>query len=265
MLTRIQSTVFDSLAHEIVHQTSLSLANAATQIATRVSPTDANLFLLSHLLALKHHILAFEIEFAATDVRVDLPSSLVDLRDTMLNPASWMRALGGGFVPRVVTDMKDARTDVDDRLRAVIGSLVHGWSARMTAPMTRGSSTETTRGRSDVRKGSATVADAEEGALAREALAREVPLVRRKLDEYMQDRRTKDMLLRAVLEEVLVKYAGWLESKGLDGPLIGRSKAKGKGREDGVWEEETFAQWALGVFGLETLEEDDGEGDDDRE
>jgi hypothetical protein len=217
--------------------------------------------LLSHLLALKHHILAFEIEFAATDVRVDLPTSLWDLRDIMFNPASWMRALGGGFVPRVVTDMKDARTDVDDRLRAVIGELVGAWSARMAVPITNPGATDEMRGRPDARKGSATNVDAEAGAKMRETVEREVPLVRRKLDEYMHDRRTKDMLLRAVLEDVLVKYAAWLEAKGLDGPLTGRSKAKGKGREDGVWEEEAFAQWALGVFGLEALE-GDGDGED---
>jgi len=160
-----------------------------------------------------------------------------------------MRALGTGFVPRVVTDMKDARIDVDDRLRSVIGDLVGGWATRMAAPLTAD-----TRGRSDARTGSA---EAEAGASMRETVEREVPLVRKKLDEYLGDARTKEMLLRAVLDEVLVRYGAWLEAKGLEGQ--GRRGAKGKGREDQVWEQEAFGEWAAGVFGLGEADDDDEE------
>ncbi|KAF2663471.1 Sec34-domain-containing protein [Microthyrium microscopicum] len=242
----VHSTVFDSLAHEIVHQTTLSLTNASTLLSTRASPTDASLFLLAHLLALKHHILAFDIEYAATDVRLDFAAAPASLWAS-LNPATWVRAaLGGALVPRVVTDMTDARIDIDDRLRAVIGSLVAEWAARMSEPLT----TTATRGRTDVR------AEADASARLRATVAREVPSIRRKLEEYLHDTRTRDMLLRAVLEDVVVRYTAWLEAKGLEaGPGPGR--AKGKGREDGVWEEEMFVEWAMGVFGLEGGDTDD--------
>jgi hypothetical protein len=248
-----------------VHHTVVSLNAAATQISTRVSPTDANLFLLSHLLALKHRILAFDIEYAATDVRVDFGGA--DLRDaaggSFFSPARLVRAaLGGGLVPRVVTDMRDARVDVDDRLRAVIGALVTEWAARMTEPVraTGGGGGEDGRGRTEAR-GDANGGLAAAAAAARrvrETVEREAPLVRRKVDEYVHDRRTRDMLLRAVLEEVLRRYAAFLERIGLGAGGRGQ-RGRGKGREDEVWEEDVFGDWASAVFGLEGVELD---GDD---
>jgi hypothetical protein len=244
-----------------------------------VSPTDSHLFLLSHLLALKHHILAFDIEFASTDVRVDFTASLWDLKDGMFSPSTWYRALGGSFVPRVVTDMTDARTELDERLRSVIGQLVSGWASRMAAPIlspTAAANTAATatkaiangngeekRGRQEARKGTPSSHDADISTSLRATVSREVPLVRKKLDEYLHDTRTRDMLLRAVLEDVLVKYSAWLEAKGLEGVhMPGRGRAKGKGREDGVWEEEAFAEWAVRTFGLDPAVMD---GDDDDE
>jgi conserved oligomeric Golgi complex subunit 3 len=209
---------------------------------------------------LKHHILAFDIEFAESDVRVDFTSSLWDIRDGLLNPAKLVRALGGGFVPRVITDMKDARTEVDERLRVVIGDLVSGWSARVIAPISDAltkSNGEEKRGRTDSRKGSTSRDDATAALRVREAVQRDVPLIRRKLDEYIHDSRTRDMLLRAVLEDVLIKYAAWLEKRGLGSPGVSKGKAKGKGREDGVWEEDVFGEWAVGAFGLGDVGEDE--------
>src|SRR6202030_1356076 len=62
-LTTSQSSVFDDLAHRIVHSTTVSLVSASTLISTRASPTDAALFLIKHLLLLKQQIVAFDIEF----------------------------------------------------------------------------------------------------------------------------------------------------------------------------------------------------------
>jgi hypothetical protein len=165
--------------------------------------------------------------------------------------------------------MKDARTEVDERLRSVIGDLVSGWSGRMTSALllppgtSNGEAQPPIRGRNPApRKTSTFGSQNDDAAIAlrvREAIEREVPLVRRKVDEYIHDRRTRDMLLRAVLEDVLIKYASWLEARGL-ATQTGKtgSRAKGKGREDSVWEEEAFGEWAFGTFGL-----NDGDADAD--
>jgi hypothetical protein len=177
-----------------------------------------------------------------------------------------MSTLSGGLVPRVVTDMRDARTELDDRLRTVIGDLVDSWAIRMTSTLSGSANGEVpkehVRGRPPTARKSSTTASEDDAAKAlrvREAVEREIPLIRRKMDEYIHDRRTRDMLLRAVFEDVVVKYGAWLDTHGLGTqPGKASTRGKGKGRDDGVWEEEAFGEWAEGAFGLE-----DGEGEGD--
>jgi hypothetical protein len=262
-LTISQSTVFDSLAHETTHQTVVSLISASSQISTRVSPTDAHLFLISHLLAFKHHLLAFDIESASADVSVDFAAPLWAISASIFSPAKLMRAVSQGFVPKIVTEALDARGEVDSKLRDAIGEVVNAWTERMTAPIQGVSNGKATQGRVTTEK-EGPKTDASRAAQVRETIEREVPLVRRKMDEYIHDRRTRDMLLRAVLEEVMVKYAGWMEKQGLTSPIGPGRRAKGKGREDGVWEEDSFGEWAVGAFGLDDVldEEDEDRGFD---
>lgn len=225
-----------------------------------MSPTDANLFLLSNLLALKQHILAFDIEYAPTDVHLDLGAPLRDLRAGLFNPVKLIRALGSGLVPRVVTDMTDARDEVDARLRGVIKDLVTGWASRMTAALNYfPDRQDEPRGRRASKVQQSRSSDAAAAARVRDDILRELPLVRKKIEEYIHDHRTRDMLLRAVLQEVLVRYAGWIEYLGYaTGSEPGRIP-KGKGREDGVWEGDVFGEWAVGVFGVGEVVENDGE------
>jgi hypothetical protein len=168
-----------------------------------------------------------------------------------------MQAVSQGFLPKVVTEALDARGEVDAKLRDVIGEVVTSWAGRMAAPL-NGEVNGKSRGRGSTEKDGSNAARA---AHVRETVEREVPLVRRKMDEYIHDRRTRDMLLRAVLEEVMVQYGAWLEKQGLVAGAGPGKRAKGKGREDGVWEEEAFAEWAVGAFGLDEAVDDDDEED----
>ena len=68
--------MFDDIAHRIVHGTTVSLTQASVLLTKSTSPTDAALFLISHLLLLKQQIVAFDIEFVTpeTDVHYDFSS-----------------------------------------------------------------------------------------------------------------------------------------------------------------------------------------------
>jgi conserved oligomeric Golgi complex subunit 3 len=152
--------------------------------------------------------------------------------------------------------MRDARTEVDARLRAVIGELVTVWGQRISNPL-YDNSFPTKGGKfGDLAVTSSGDVDADRARAVREAVEREVPLIRRKMDEYIHDVRTRDMLMRAVLEDVIQRYESWLEERGLESPTTPstKHKGKGKGREDGVWESEVFADWALRAFGLDGME-----------
>lgn len=80
-------------------------------------------------------------------------------------------------------------------------------------------------------------------ARVKTAVEREVPAMRKKLVEYVEEGRIVESLVGAVFEAVLEKYKDyWVEMFG-DG--------KRRPREGGeVWGPDGFEKWAVGGFGL---------------
>ncbi|KAK5243084.1 Golgi transport complex subunit 3, partial [Cryomyces antarcticus] len=239
------SSVFDDLAHQIVHQTILSLHTAATQISARASPTDAQLFLIKHLLILKQQIVAFDIEFVTPEISFDFSSmtnTFYELRERggLFNPRNLMRLVGGGLMPRVVENMLDAKAELDGRLRTVINEFTNAITTRITSPIAAPSAAK-----KDFDANAAT-------RTIREAAEKEVPFLRKKLGEYLDDVRTKETLVAAVQEQVAEVYDEFFERYAKEGRANGRAmvKKKGKGREDELWDPETFAEWTGRVFGV---------------
>ncbi|TIA43827.1 Sec34-domain-containing protein [Aureobasidium pullulans] len=240
----VNSTVFDDLAHNIVHSTTVSLAWAASQIATKSSPADANLFLIAHLLRLKQQIVAFDIEFVTPEVTFDFSSvtnTFYELRERggLWNPASWVKLAAGGLMPRVVENMLDAKAELDGRLRAVINDFVNSFVGPITTPLAaprKEPGPEPSHVTAEVRT----------------VTQKEVASLRSKLDEYIQDVRTRETLVAAVRDQVILAYEEWMDklSEGKGAAKIGKVSKKGKGREDEVWSSEVFAEWCERVFAV---------------
>ncbi|KAF2084506.1 Sec34-domain-containing protein [Saccharata proteae CBS 121410] len=266
----VNSSVFDDLAHQIVHQTTLSLHSAASQISTRASPTDANLFLIKHLLLLKQQIVAFDIEFVTPDISLDFSSVTntfweLRARGGLFNPRNLMRLVGGSLLPRVVENMLDAKAELDGRLRTVINEFTSIAAYRMTASITR------------YDKAAANKKDDPVKVLkeVKSGVKREVPFIREKLDQYIEDVRTREMLVAACMEQVMGLYDGFYEKQVQNGGAgNGAAAIKGKSREDQLWEPGIFAEWCAKVFGVGRVglglqgaggEDDDGDGDLDGE
>lgn len=239
-----QSAVFDDLAHEIVHQTTLSLHRASSLIASRTTITDAQLFLLKHLLLLKQQIVAFDIEYVTPDVSFDfsgVTNTFYELRDRggLFDPRNLWRFMGGTLLPRVVENMLDAKVELDGRLRTVINDFTVSTAERMTHP-----TNEVTRSKK--------IFDATAALQKIQQLTVQESLVlRRKLDEYLDDTRTKETLVGAVQNQVILNYEGFHEwfanAKRAAGAKVGQ---KGKGREDDVWDVDTFGSWAEEVLAV---------------
>ena len=256
-----QSTVFDDLAHRIVHSTTTSLISAAQQISSRASPTDASLFLISHLLRLKQQIVAFDIEFVTPEVTFDFSSvtnTFYELRERggLWNPASWVRLVGSGLTPRVVENMLDAKAELDGRLRASINDFVNSFTSRITAPLVN---------MPHAKPGSDASPDANKATVALRGTAqKEILFLRKRLDEYIEDTRTRETLVAAVRDQVILAYEDWIdklrEGKGI--VKIGKVSKKGKGREDEVWSSEVFAEWCEKNFAVGSVigEDKDYEG-----
>jgi len=162
------------------------------------------------------------------------------------------------LIPKVVENMLDAKAEVDARLRQGINDFTGQFVSRMTAPI------DTKGGKKvPVQEGPARTAK------VRQNIEQETPFLRSKLEEYITDARTREMLVAAVMESVTQSYEEWFDTSytpSMNG--AGRS-AKGKGREDGVWDPDVFSEWCNGVFkvgaiGLGIVDQDeyDGSGGD---
>jgi conserved oligomeric Golgi complex subunit 3 len=258
----VNSSVFDDLAHQIVHQTTLSLHTAATQISSKRTTEDGQLFLLRHLLLLKSQIVAFDIEFVTPDISFDfsgMTNTFYELRERggLFNPRNLMRLLNAGLFPQVVENMLDAKVELDGRLRTVINDFTAGYAATMTKALPL--SFKPGDRNVDETAGKAVIA-------TRKAIERGAPALRQKLDEYLDDPRTKETLVAAVQDQIVQIYETFFDSyTGRDGKTVAKSiSKKGKSREDAVWDIDTFAEWTEGIFmvGREGLidADEDGEG-----
>ncbi|EEH36789.1 hypothetical protein PAAG_07207 [Paracoccidioides lutzii Pb01] len=255
----VNSTVFDDLAHQIVHQTNVSLHTASSQISAKASPADAQLFLIKHLLLLKQHIVAFDIEFVSPDVSFDfsgVTNTFWELRERggLFSPRNLMRLVGRGLLPRVVENMIDAKVELDGRLRTVINDFTNSFASRMTRSLTApAKSTNRSESYSNALR------------LTVKAIEMEVPHLRQILDDYLDDTGTTETLVSAVQDCVIQVYEDFFDgytamleagakvesntnNKIAHNGKLSPAERNQKAHEDGVWDIDTFAAWSEAVF-----------------
>ncbi|PGH18895.1 hypothetical protein AJ80_04313 [Polytolypa hystricis UAMH7299] len=260
----VNSTVFDDLAHQIVHQTTLSLHHASTQISSKSSPADAQLFLIKHLLILKQQIVAFDIEFVTPDISLDfsgVTNTFWELRERggLFNPRNLVRLVGRGLLPRVIENMLDAKVELDGSLRTVINDFTTSFASKMTTSLP---DKITAKNGKDLSSNVTTVC---------KAVEKEVPQLRRMLDEYIDDTRTKETLVGAVQDRALLAYEYFFDAyvafEKESNNNNQTASRNGKGREDAVWDVDTFTEWTESVFrvGVAGLRSDDDDGEEEEE
>ena len=227
-----------------MHQTTYSLVNASTLIASKASPADGQLFLLRQLLILKQQIVAFDIEFVTPEVEVDfsgITNTFWELRERggLFNPSNLARLVGSSLIPHVIENMLDAKAELDAQLRTVIGDFTNGFANRITAAI---SESATSAASFDAGKSMQNL---------RKTVEREAKVLRQKLDEYLDDARTKDTLAGAIQDQAVSNYEDFFERHTTKDRVNGTtSSKKGKGRGDDVWDADTFADWTTTIFGL---------------
>ncbi|KAL8823892.1 MAG: hypothetical protein Q9170_008295, partial [Blastenia crenularia] len=200
----VNSTVFDDLAHQIVHQTTLSLHQASTLISTARTLADAHLFLIKHLLFLKQQILAFDIEYVTPSISFDfsgMTSTFHELRHrgAFFDPRNLWKHMSGNLLPKVVENMLDAKVELDGRLREAIQVFTAGFAKRILAPVG-----EEERGK----RGFDAIKAVE---VVKERVEKEVRVLRGKVEEYLDEGRTRETLVGAVMDLVVQGYEGFYE------------------------------------------------------
>lgn len=231
-----------------MHSTTLSLTQASSLLAKSTSPTDAALFLISHLLLLKQQIVAFDIEFVTPETEVQYNFSSVTntfwelrARGGLFNPRNLVNLL----IPKVVENMLDAKAEVDARLRQAINDFTGQFVSRMIAPIDTKNNKKVPVSEAPART-----------SKIRQNIEHETPFLRSKLEEYITDARTREMLVAAVMESVMQAYEDWFDTSyapSLNNQNGAGRSTKGKGREDGVWDPDVFSEWCNNVFKVGTL------------
>ena len=158
--------------------------------------------------------------------------------------------MGGSLIPRVVENMLDAKVELDGRLRSVINDLTSDFASRITRPV-------------DASATAKTGFDAAQAVNVIHKFAeKEVPLLRKKLDEYIDDVRTKETLVAAVQDQVIQNYETFYDMYTAEKRSNGKQMSKkGKGRDDEAWDPDMFTEWAGSVFKVRGMGMLDGYGD----
>ena len=177
-----------------------------------------------------------------------MASTFYELRDRggLFDPRALWRLIsnpGATLLPRVVENMLDAKAELDGQLRTVINDFCATCSGRITAAIAT----------IEVDKKSFSPSSVVPKIQA--AAKAEVPTLRKKLEEYIDDSRTRETLVAAVQDQAVLAYENWYEGYAAEKRRAGGLKGtapplsrKGKGREDEIWDAGVFAEWALGVF-----------------
>jgi len=199
-------------------------------------------------LRFKQQVVAFDIEFVTPEVSFDfssLTNTFYELRERggLWNPGSWYKLASGGLLPRVVENMLDAKAELDGRLRTIINDFVNSFSSRITAPLLETTGTKASKKTEALDPKRATTA-------VRGLAEKEVIILRRKLGEYIGDMRTRETLVAAVRDQVVLAYEEWVDTQKDEAGVgaVGKVSRKGKGREDEVWSSDVFADWCEKTF-----------------
>ena len=148
-----------------------------------------------------------------------------------------MRLVGHGLLPRVVENMLDAKVELDGRLRTIINEFISMFADKMTSSLP--SKFVDTR---NLQRGELIYPTCSN-------IENEGPKLRKILDEYLDDTRMKETLVGAVRDRVIQVYDEFFEKYTSSEKKKGNPVSKkGKGREDAVWDVDTFAEWCEGFF-----------------
>jgi hypothetical protein len=135
--------------------------------------------------------------------------------------------------------MLDAKDEVDARLRQAINDFTSQFVTRMTSPI------DTAKGKQvPVQEAPARTAK------VRQNIESETPFLRSKLEEYISDHRTREMLVQAVLESVTQRYEEWFEALCRGVFRVGMLESSGSGSEEASESEDESRNGTEGGGGL---------------
>ena len=183
----VSSSIFDDLAHRIVHECLTSLQAAHTLANTRLGKLEADLFLIKHLLVLRQQITEFDIEYVPADVQIDFSGiaevfSLVRKEGVTLNTKNLLN-LAKISVPKVVNNMFDAKEELYAKVRNSIHDFTEEAVKQIVKSINDSPTVETAL---------------EDTRQLREDAATEIPRLRKMIETYIDEQSTVDILIDSI-------------------------------------------------------------------
>lgn len=197
----VKSTVFDDLAHRIVHECMGSLQKAQSLALSRLGVIDSHLFFIKHLLTLRTQIMGFDIDYVPTEILVDF-SGLQEVfnkarQEGVSFTGSSLLNLAKASVPKVVNNMYDAK----EELYAKLKNSIHEFTEASVQSIVK----------SIMDKPDPKTAVEKTRQLRQDATT-EFPRIRNVIETYIEDERTIDILIDSIQDLVIQTYESYQQN-----------------------------------------------------
>ncbi|AOW07326.1 Sec34-like family-domain-containing protein [Yarrowia lipolytica] len=192
----VNSHVFDTMAHNVLHDciTSLNVARVVAQ--KRLGPSDAELWFIKNLLMLNSQVAEFDIQFVPEEKQLDFSGALgilgqIARERRVTTDKDGIAGLARASLPRVINSMMDARVELSANLRNAISTMTesevrHIAKSIMTDPKPENIVTDTRQLREDT--------------------ASEIPRSYTKIKSYVDDAQAADVLIEAIQDLLVRNY-----------------------------------------------------------
>ncbi|KAG5359968.1 Conserved oligomeric Golgi complex subunit 3 [Yarrowia sp. C11] len=192
----VNSHVFDTMAHNVLHDCITSLNAARVVAQKRLGPSDAELWFIKHLLMLNSQVAEFDIQFVPEEKQLDFSGALgilgqIARERRVTTDKDGIAGLARASLPRVINSMMDARVELSANLRNAISTMTesevrHIAKSIMTDPKPENIVTDTRQLREDT--------------------ASEIPRSYAKIKSYVDDAQAADVLIEAIQDLLVRNY-----------------------------------------------------------
>eukprot|EP00045_Choanoeca_perplexa_P018173 m.280831 g.280831 ORF g.280831 m.280831 type:complete len:807 (-) comp17737_c0_seq4:1786-4206(-) len=139
----VERNVCESVARDVLEAVLFTLEDAFRSLKGAKDSLNAQLFLIMHLLILREQIAPFDVNFTTTETSVDFSTTRAAAADFFTHSSGLFRfdadnALLAFLIkgtPSVTRHQKDARQDVDDRLRVICHEFIAATAKRLTSKL----------------------------------------------------------------------------------------------------------------------------------
>ena len=202
----VNSTVFDDIAHTIVHDCIMSLKKAFYLVSSNatINVLDTQLSLLKNMLLLRDQVQNFDIQYISKETYLDFSGLLQSIKDIGKLSVSVFQT-----VPKIINNMVDARSELIIELRDTINGFTRQAADQITKDYLSLSTPQDKL--------------LEQNNELRKSIETNLPSIYEQIGNFIVDPEIKSHLVDAIQQEVVSRYANYYETLA-DNPSVDAKK-----------------------------------------